>query len=1440
MATLETPARIMRRIEEASLVEMPSLPSFPMNESDDGPGDPMYPSAAVSESEEHERSITSFPTDPTESEEPATRVTSTPLVTSAFRNSGSRFISGGSRHTSGSQSRFINSLHTTLLPNGMRRETSFRASPIESSVASTVKAGERKSSYGSTKEVESGRGMVEVAEQSNFSLGTPIDEEVVDESVEQKDEHFEESVKSDELHEAQESFVSAAAPILAEYEEYQVSVHSAPMPSPKDPMKNISMRRRSSPHVVKRAAPVLSDSSFSSISEEEQPKPSRGMAKIPELAELSHDITLPQDTPRSVRDTSHMKRAFSSSPAAAAEESDHPKSASITKLPPLSVSPMDSHFTTIASIPQTPVIAGSNAATNRRASYVLSVLSSTRPHIKATPHPYRAPVRRTPHPLIRASLDRRASFATATTSTPSTNNDLTTNLKANTSFDPAIGETRFNVAKMNGYLHKLNEKLVEENLGLHLALKEVEGSSSSNHSTTPSMRQPSIQNSSLPEESVAQAEEWHYVIASLREELDISNVDRERLEDEVKGLTLNAARKEMEWEAKLRGLERDLEQARAESVRWEDKAKQESNDRVASQRKHEQDIRLAEEGIDAIVKELEGRIQTRDREIQTLKEKVADVASTETEQIKTLQERLEAERIERDAERQEAAEQQRELQMKADDLKRAMTSSDTLANQASSEVDRLSNALGRLRSLQPRLDEAEAKVVDQRILLANKEAELDEMRATISDLSEELSACHDTIQELEASLKDKEEELELVQRLQPETRSHMDATSAVVSSDEHEEQVAALQDELDEAHRELGKLRHQLSGSPTKDAVVGAMKVETDNLKLENAQLKEALGLLSAVDKMQTPARKNTTADLTPSAVHRSIQALKLVATPGSPLKELSWMQNSTFSAAHVAPLLMEIQRLRDEVAVKEQKVDDELDGLQDAFGRNNEILSRLQDEIDRRQQLQIQVNEFTHRERILDKRLARLKCVKCKKRFDASDVLHIDVGEADQSIEQLELSLNADMTHGSEVQHAAIAQLNDELNALKADMSTERRQWKQNQTQTQEERREERRRTQKSLETLEAERARTRMELKDIQDAKDRQHAALNADLQDARSTINQLRSEIRAERAELQSLTEEQARMQREKTGISHLLDQRQSELEGIRNSLREAKRTNAELQAALQATGASERQNRVNMDKLRENGEAIRKLREERERLLNNQSTLQQELGDAQDYLQQLQQEREEREALAERYKVELDNMAEELQSATQERQRLHEDRIEVQRMIRDLERDLHRLRKEADRFGHDLSDLQAEKDRVEAKRTEEKAQSDRQRQRSVTEVRLMKEQLNAAQAEARRWEATLAEHVCAADSEEIEQLRIQHKKECKGLIVQIHYLKDMYKRETVFRMDLSYQKRYLLGVLARTANQPITKVPALIAGGHRIERPITLRGAVQAVIFLTRMQ
>lgn len=50
------------------------------------------------------------------------------------------------------------------------------------------------------------------------------------------------------------------------------------------------------------------------------------------------------------------------------------------------------------------------------------------------------------------------------------------------------------------------------------------------------------------------------------------------------------------------------------------------------------------------------------------------------------------------------------------------------------------------------------------------------------------------------------------------------------------------------------------------------------------------------------------------------------------------------------------------------------------------------------------------------------------------------------------------------------------------------------------------------------------------------------------------------------------------------------------------------------------------------------------------------------------------------------------------------------------------------------------------------------------------------------------------------EALAQLQLSHNKECKGLMLQIRYLKVKFTRESAFRADLGYQKQYLLKVVS----------------------------------------
>ena len=53
----------------------------------------------------------------------------------------------------------------------------------------------------------------------------------------------------------------------------------------------------------------------------------------------------------------------------------------------------------------------------------------------------------------------------------------------------------------------------------------------------------------------------------------------------------------------------------------------------------------------------------------------------------------------------------------------------------------------------------------------------------------------------------------------------------------------------------------------------------------------------------------------------------------------------------------------------------------------------------------------------------------------------------------------------------------------------------------------------------------------------------------------------------------------------------------------------------------------------------------------------------------------------------------------------------------------------------------------------------------------------------------------------DEHELSKIKLQYNRECKGLFVQIEYLKAKFIRESVFRSDLAYQKQYFLVLLTQ---------------------------------------
>lgn len=164
-------------------------------------------------------------------------------------------------------------------------------------------------------------------------------------------------------------------------------------------------------------------------------------------------------------------------------------------------------------------------------------------------------------------------------------------------------------------------------------------------------------------------------------------------------------------------------------------------------------------------------------------------------------------------------------------------------------------------------------------------------------------------------------------------------------------------------------------------------------------------------------------------------------------------------------------------------------------------------------------------------------------------------------------------------------------------------------------------------------------------------------------------------------------------------------------------------------------------------------------------------------------------------------ELTEKARVVEKVTMEKDQANADRSDILRTVARLQSDLKRVRRDAEVLGKDLKELRNERDKAEAKHRDELNQAEKVQKQLSAQMRVANEQLEMHRVKAKKASAELQNHVCKTENQDIDLLRIQHKNECRGLIVQIHYLKAKFTRESVFRADLTYQKYYLLEVLSK---------------------------------------
>lgn len=112
--------------------------------------------------------------------------------------------------------------------------------------------------------------------------------------------------------------------------------------------------------------------------------------------------------------------------------------------------------------------------------------------------------------------------------------------------------------------------------------------------------------------------------------------------------------------------------------------------------------------------------------------------------------------------------------------------------------------------------------------------------------------------------------------------------------------------------------------------------------------------------------------------------------------------------------------------------------------------------------------------------------------------------------------------------------------------------------------------------------------------------------------------------------------------------------------------------------------------------------------------------------------------------------LTNREDELERVEASKIRVTQEKSEFARNVRELEADLLRVRKDAERFGNDLKGLRRERDKLEEKRRveEERARkAERGQSQLKTKLGLLEEELAGEKGRSRKALEGLKSHVCA---------------------------------------------------------------------------------------------
>ncbi|KAI0339572.1 hypothetical protein BDW22DRAFT_1399775 [Trametopsis cervina] len=1115
----------------------------------------------------------------------------------------------------------------------------------------------------------------------------------------------------------------------------------------------------------------------------------------------------------------------------------------------------------------------------------------------------------------------RVSFLSTTSS-----QDLAIHARANASFDPAVGlgdrgrgVDRFNAAKLNNYLHGLNQKLQEENETLVAQLRQYEArlGGLDTSSATSGYDEP-VQN--------RRASAGRRVSAG---PLGLNDVMEEKAEDWIE--------EKAEMEDMLDDLREQLEKVEVEkesAVRERDDVEkaleEEKAERARDKEKWRERMGEVEKGVQDIVDDIYQKLRAaEDRAQSAEKEK--------TQAVKDIERRLAEVVVERDvlAERLEktegALEHSQDLGSAVNaanervskvlaDLKNANLQIKGLEEEAvaaDEHIDSLEHALGEEKKIVAELEEElhlkseelqntlhRTAALDEELTSAQRELEEEKAIATEMEQGHEAAAERiESLEELIGSTQERlaaltevldqererathcEAEAERASELAREMEEALDAAEAKMRSDEEqisvlrtkvmalereldrsrsridpsglgadadaEADIAAMEAELDEAHKEIARLTMMVSQSPARKAVERAKDAKIEMLEQERDDLVERLKSLKN-NSFGTPGKMLNGAGISPMHRHLLNLSFKSPKTPGGPLRDLSWLQ-TTMNDATASPLIAEIERLQQELEQANESIDDKLDRLEDAGLGVVSLTNQLEDARSKIISLEENVARLQRREERRIQRLEKLRCQKCRVKVDVRALQVRASGDESSFIDPADLSMEDEPetppTKTTERLRADLQAVNTQLASMKQQWDSERR------------------RLLGENATLKDAASRLNAEVRQVKDEvkryseTERGKAGMQAELDKAKRMVGDLEAQLKSERSRLRGFTTEQNQAERQKEEVVLQLRRTESDMADIREELQRIKHENHELEAELRTNSNVEQKARLLESKVVENTETIENLRRERTMLVSDHKELQKKHAHVSKHLSQLREEHAASQTSHDQRRHELDlrlleiedlrktlsEQTDELHRVAEEKNRASSENSDMARNVASLEADLRRVKRDAEVFGRDLKQLRTQKERLEAERKEEATKTERAQKQAQTQIRLLRDEAKEERERNRTLQDQWNSHTCSSASTDLSTFEARHKAECKGLVLQINYLKAKWVRESNMRDNLGNQKQYLLVLLAKSERLEDKILAAIARAGFPnaasrlpavVRKKRTLKNVTLSVIFVLR--